>query len=340
MKDDQYNPTNTATLTRQLVLRDNVLAVFASVGTATSQAVQPFLNSRKVPQLFVTSGCTCFYEPAKNPWSVGWLPPLRAEGEALATYVKQTYPTAKVGYLSQADSYGMGGVQGADQVLDRARVVSRQTYSVSSLPSGLGNQVAALKAAGASVVMLTSIAAGTAAALLAADQIGYHPTWVVSTGGSSPSGLTPLLAKAPGGAAAHLRGVVTETFMPAAGETTSPWNAFFTSILAKYGHGVALTTVTEQAMAQAVMMVDLLDAAGPHPTRENLISTLTAKANSFVGPWLSPPRYSATDYSGLTGMRIAVNDGHNLFGTGPIYTVDAAGRVTQRPYQAPAPPSG
>ncbi|HEY1827418.1 MAG TPA: ABC transporter substrate-binding protein, partial [Acidimicrobiales bacterium] len=48
-KDDGYNPAQTATLTRQLVLQSNIFADIGSLGTPTQAAVQGFLNSQKVP---------------------------------------------------------------------------------------------------------------------------------------------------------------------------------------------------------------------------------------------------------------------------------------------------
>ncbi len=79
--DDQYNPANTATLTRKLVLQDNVFADVGSLGTPTQAAVQPFLNSEKVPQLFIESGCNCWSDP-KYPESFGWQPPYTVEGRS------------------------------------------------------------------------------------------------------------------------------------------------------------------------------------------------------------------------------------------------------------------
>jgi branched-chain amino acid transport system substrate-binding protein len=49
--DDAYNPTKTVEATRKLVEEDNVHFIFASLGTNTSAAVQPYLNSKKIPQL-------------------------------------------------------------------------------------------------------------------------------------------------------------------------------------------------------------------------------------------------------------------------------------------------
>ncbi len=58
--DDAYNPANTSTLTRKLVLQNSVFGTVGSLGTPTQAAVQAYLNALKVPQTFVESGCNCW----------------------------------------------------------------------------------------------------------------------------------------------------------------------------------------------------------------------------------------------------------------------------------------
>src|SRR5580704_14910805 len=58
--DDGYNPAKTVTDVHQLVEQDNVFAIFNGLGTPTHEAVVPFLNQHKVPDLFVASGCLCW----------------------------------------------------------------------------------------------------------------------------------------------------------------------------------------------------------------------------------------------------------------------------------------
>jgi ABC-type branched-subunit amino acid transport system substrate-binding protein len=88
--DDGYSPPKTVELTRRLVEGDKVLFVYGSVGTPTNAAVQKFLNSRKIPQLFVTTGGSRFNNPAEYPWTIPVLPSHFAEGKALARFVLET----------------------------------------------------------------------------------------------------------------------------------------------------------------------------------------------------------------------------------------------------------
>jgi len=339
--DDQYNPSVTATKTRQLVLQNNIFADFNPLGTPTQLTVQPFLNSQGVPQLFVASGCDC-WSSSKYPWSSGWQPPYTDEGKILGTYIKDNLAGKKVGYLYQDDEFGLDGVKGLDAVLPSSTVVSRQTYSVTTLTAGMANQIAALKAAGAQVVALYTIPAATALTLLAAAQIGYSPTWVVSSVGSDPPTLAGLLTsfskgKAP---ASLLNGMVTNIYLPPESDNSNPWIQAFKAIQAKYdSNNKNWDGNVEYGMAVAYTMVDLLKAAGKNLTRQSLLQALDTKAGSFTGPWLVPLSYSGSDHYGIQGSQIAVNQGGlNLVPTGPVYQTTVSGPVTTVTNYTPAAP--
>ena len=52
-RDDAGNPARTVEVTRKLVEDDQVLFMVGSSGTANNTAVQRYLNSKQVPQLFI-----------------------------------------------------------------------------------------------------------------------------------------------------------------------------------------------------------------------------------------------------------------------------------------------
>ena len=151
-QDDAYNPTNTATVVRSLVLQDNVFGIFNGLGTPTHLAAQQFLNSERVPDLFVASGCDCWNNPGKFPYTSGYQTDYTVEGKITGQYIKNNFGGKKVGYLYQDDDFGQGGVTGLDSQIASASVVSRQKYVPTN--TNLGPQVASLQAAGAQVVVL------------------------------------------------------------------------------------------------------------------------------------------------------------------------------------------
>src|SRR3979490_2905047 len=72
--DDGCSPPKTVEQARKLVESDEVLLIFQSLGTPTNNAIQKYLNEKKVPQLFVATGATKFGDPKNFPWRMGRQP--------------------------------------------------------------------------------------------------------------------------------------------------------------------------------------------------------------------------------------------------------------------------
>ena len=97
--DDAYSPPKTVEQTRRLVEQDEVLLMFGSLGTATNNAVHRYLNSKKVPQLFVAQRRDQMGRPEE--FSVdhqrAWLLPVRRR--MYAKHMLRTGPDAKIAIL-------------------------------------------------------------------------------------------------------------------------------------------------------------------------------------------------------------------------------------------------
>ena len=89
--DDGYSPPKTVEQARKLVESDEVLLVFNPLGTPPNTAIQKYLNSKKVPQLFVATGATKWNDPKNFPWTMGWQPNYQSED----TDLRQVYPEGK-----------------------------------------------------------------------------------------------------------------------------------------------------------------------------------------------------------------------------------------------------
>src|SRR5438477_7756202 len=61
--DDGYVPPRTVEQTRKLVEKEEVLALFSSIGTPTNTAIHRYMNTRKVPHIFLSTGASKSTDP-------------------------------------------------------------------------------------------------------------------------------------------------------------------------------------------------------------------------------------------------------------------------------------
>jgi branched-chain amino acid transport system substrate-binding protein len=324
--DDGYNPTKTASVVRQLVLQDNVYAMFDGLGTPTHLAAVSFLNAQKVPDVFVASGCECWNDPAKEPETFGWQLDYIREGKILGQYIKQHFAGKKVGFFSQDDEFGQDGVKGLLDELPASMVVSKQTYDPTN--TNIGAAVTALRASGAQVVVSFSIPAFTALLKLGELKLGFNPTMVVSDVGSDPitlSGLLESFAKQ-GGAKVNgnqlTNGIISDGYLPSLGSASNSWITLFKKIHDQYDAKAPFDGNVLFGEAVAYAFVQAMFKAGRNPTRADLVSAI--QEGLPQGPAMAPYSYSSSDHMGITGAYLGVIQNGLLVQQGPVLTTDAS----------------
>jgi ABC-type branched-chain amino acid transport systems, periplasmic component len=85
--DDAYSPPKAVEQARKLVESDEVLLIFDPLGTPSNSAIQRYMNAKKVPQLFVSTGATKWNDPQNFPWTIGWQPNYQSEARIYARYI-------------------------------------------------------------------------------------------------------------------------------------------------------------------------------------------------------------------------------------------------------------
>jgi len=339
--DDCYNPTNTASQTRKLILDTKVFAMFSALGTPTHLAVIDYINSEKVPDVLVSSGCDCWNNVSKYPNTFGFQPDYTIEGKILGQYINQNLSGKKVGYFYQNDEFGLDGVKGLDDQLGASSVPSGRRQNYVPTNTNVGPQIAALQASGAQVVVSYTIPAFTALALLSAAKLGYHPTWVVSNVGSDITTLTGLLTTFSKGAVGKqlLGGMVTDTYLPLVGDSSNPWISLFKGIHDRIIPGLPWDGNVLYGMVQAYTLAQALKAAGRNPTRSSFVKSLESTKLSG-GPGLVPFGFASDNHLGYLGVQVAIiaADGTEAT-TGPVYTSSDSGPISQYSGSAASPPT-
>ena len=178
--DDGYSPPKAVEQVRKLVESDEVLLVFQPLGTPSNTAIQKYMNSKKVPQLFVATGATKWGDPKGNPWTMGWQPNYQSEGRIYAEYLMKNHPNGKIGILYQNDDYGKDYVKGLKDGLGTARcmIVSELPYEPAD-PT-VDSQIINLKASGADVFFNVTTPKFAAQAIKKAHEIGWKPVHLLN----------------------------------------------------------------------------------------------------------------------------------------------------------------
>ena len=191
--DDAYSPPKTVEQTRKLVEQDEVLLMFGSLGTATNSAVHRYLNSKKVPQLFVLSGASKWADPKNFPWTMPGMAAYESEGVVYAKYTLQTKPDARIAILAQNDDFGRDYVAGFKRALGSkaaTMIVAEASYETSA-PT-ISSQLAMLKSSGANVLFGVTLGKFTSQMIKGVAEINWKPDlFFVPTSASSISFLEP-----------------------------------------------------------------------------------------------------------------------------------------------------
>ncbi|MGZ3410300.1 MAG: ABC transporter substrate-binding protein [Xanthobacteraceae bacterium] len=179
--DDGYAPPKTVEQTRRLVEQDGVAFMFSSIGTATNTAVQRYLNSNKVPQLYIGSGASKFGNYKEFPYTIGGIQgTFRAEARIYARYILKEKPNAKIAILYQNDDYGRDYVLGLKDILgDKySSVVREATYEFTD--ATVDSQVVSLQGSGAEALIVAATPKFAAQAIRKVHDIGWKPMFFLS----------------------------------------------------------------------------------------------------------------------------------------------------------------
>src|SRR6478735_7008560 len=179
--DDAYSPPKTVEQARKLVESDEVLIVFNPLGTPPNSAIQKYLNTKKVPQLFVATGATKWNDPKEFPWTMGWQPNYQSETQIYAKYILKHKPDAKIGILYQNDDYGKDYLKGFKDGLGAkaaSMIIVEESYEVSQ-PT-IDSNIVKLKSLNADVFFNITTPKFAAQAIKKMNEIGWKPLHILN----------------------------------------------------------------------------------------------------------------------------------------------------------------
>ena len=287
--DDGYSPPNTVQQTRKLVEEDKVFALFGGLGTEPQQAVVDYLNQRKVPQLFVSTGATEFgAKYREDPYTIGWQPDYFAEGKIYGEYAAQNWATKKIGVIYQNDDYGKNYLDGLKAGLGAkvSNIVTTQGFAVTD--TSVAQQVSAIKAANVDVIAIFGTPTPTIRTYATMKALKFKPEQVIVNSVSATD--TFMKAALTNADAATVNGSISTTYLMDVNDPKYANTAgmkLYKAQMAKWAPSADPNNeLYFYGFAKGYDAVKLLAATGKNPTRAKLL--FAARHMNWTNPFLLP----------------------------------------------------
>src|SRR5580693_4455977 len=302
--DDGYSPPKAVEQARKLVESDEVLVVFNPLGTPSNSAIEKYMNSKKVPQLFVATGATKWNEPKEFPWTMGWQPSYQSEARIYAKYLLKEKPDGKVAVLYQNDDFGKDYLKGLMDGLGAksSMIVAEESYETNE-PT-IDNHIVKLKSTGADVFISITTPKFAAQAIKKVAEIDWKPLQIVSNVSASVGGVIK-----PAGFE-NSQGVLSATYAKDGADPqwdNDPGMKKFYAFLEKYYPDAnKLDGSVVYGYGAAQTMVKVLQMCGDDLTRANVMKQ-AASLKDFVPDTLLPGvkiNTSATDFAPIKQLQM------------------------------------
>jgi len=263
-----------------------VFAMFGGLGTQPQTAVRDYLNTSKVPQLFVATGATTFMADFNShQYTIGWQPPYQGESRIYAKDVVANHAGAKIAVLYQNDDYGQDYLKGLTDGLgsNASMIVAKESYDTTAADTL--SQLSKLKASGANTLFIFATPGFTIKSLVIVTKLAWEPTIYLNSV-SNPQVYMGLAAKA----GAALKNVTSVGYIK---DPTDPqWASddgmkLYQTVIKGCSTCNPLDGFNIYGVAVAYTMVDVLKQAGSNLTRANVISIASSGLNE-TNPFLLP----------------------------------------------------
>ena len=268
--DDAYSPPKAVEQARKLVESDEVLLIFNSLGTPSNSAIHKYMNSKKVPQLFVATGATKWNDPKDFPWTMGWQPNYQSETQIYAKYLLKNKPDAKIAVLYQNDDYGKDYLKGLKDGLGAkaaSMIIAEESFETTE-PT-IDSHIVKLKSTGADVFVDIATPKFAAQAIKKVAEIDWKPMHFLNNVSASVGSVIK-----PAGFQ-NAQDIISAAYLKDASDpqwNDDPGMKEFYAFLAKdFPEGDKLDQGTVVGYGVAQTLVHVLKQCGDNLTRENIM---------------------------------------------------------------------
>ncbi|MGY3442253.1 MULTISPECIES: ABC transporter substrate-binding protein [unclassified Bradyrhizobium] len=324
--DDAYSPPKAVEQARKLVESDEVLLIFNSLGTPSNSAIQKYMNSKKVPQLFVATGATKWNDPKDFPWTMGWQPNYQSETQIYAKYILKNMPNAKIAVLYQNDDYGKDYLKGLKDGLGQkaaSMIVAEESFETSE-PT-IDSHIVKLKASNADVFIDIATPKFAAQAIKKVAEVGWKPTHFLNNVSASVGSVIK-----PAGFE-NAQDIISAAYLKDASDKqwdNDPGMKEFYAFMAKdFPEGDKLDGGTVVGFGVAQTLVQVLKQCGDNLTRENIMKQ-AANLKDFRTEVLLPGikiNTAPNDFAPISQLQLMKFKGEKWELFGDVISADVGG---------------
>jgi branched-chain amino acid transport system substrate-binding protein len=319
--DDGYSPPKTVEQTRKLVENDEVLLMFGILGTPGNSAIHKYLNTKKIPHLFLATGASKWGDPKNFPWTMAFVPNYQNEARIYAQYIMKNHPNAKIGVLYQNDDFGKDYLTGLRDGLGAkaSMIVSEVPFEVTA-PT-VDSQIVQIKSANTDVLLTIATPKFAAQSIKKVAEVGWKPVHIVSNVSTSVASVMK-----PAGFE-NAQGVLSAVYLKDANDAqwkNDPGMKEWSGFMDKYfPDGDKNDGFTVYGYAVGKTMVEVLKKCGDNLTRENVLKQVT-KLDIEVGQLLPGIRLksSSTDYDLIKQLQMQRFQGSSWELFGPLLSAE------------------
>jgi len=299
--DDKFDAKIAADNARKLIVDRNVVALFLTRGTPTTQAVLPLLSEYKLPLIGPSTGAMAFHQPV-HPWLFNVRATYQREVERAIQHLRET-GVDRIGLIQQDDSFGADLLEGAKRGLAAAKLnpVFLEKYDRAKWDFG---QIAPLATRSGVQAVLFMGSGQSVADGVAAIRAAGSGAQIITFSNNASGGFIKSLG-------AHARGVVVMQVFPYERSLSAPIVQEARE-LAK-AKGIAnISPAMLEGFAAAKVLVAGLKKAGPKAvTRASLQQALDGLNKLDIGG--IEVSFSPTDHTGLDFVDLSIIDSNGRF---------------------------
>ena len=282
VEDDRCNANDLLAAVKKLTEQDQVFLLNGGSCSAAVVGAREYVERAKIPLVMLNaSGDGALYPPSKYIYGAFSISQ-HAVGGSMVQFASEHLKAKKIGYINHDDAYGGWNLESAQAQAKALGGIDLQVQSVNPNITDVTAPMLKIKAANPDVLLLTTYARPVSLIVKRAFELGFNKPIVLAV--NSTADLKQLVENV-GNKDAFKNVYIQEVLADVPGGPKLKWvydmyKAAYPDLASKPGYP---QTYMPYGIPSAMAVVNALEAAGPNPTREKVLTALsTMKFDSGV----------------------------------------------------------